>query len=59
METDLTVTLPAFKVPNGTGPLDIRVVVSKNDYILSAEDSGCYYLQPVPSLTPHAEAPHD
>lgn len=54
MSEDIKVTFDAFKVPDGTDPQDIRVVIPKSQYLVVAEDDGCYYLQPVPSLTPHA-----
>ena len=53
---DTTVTFDAFRVPDGTGPADIRIVISKKQYILAAEDESCYYLQPRLALMDHAEA---
>ena len=50
------VTFDAFEVPDGTGPLDIRIVIPKSQYLLVAEDEGCYYIQPVVSFTPHAQS---
>ena len=52
---DTQVTFEAFTVPEGNGPLDIRIVVPKSGYTLVAEDVSCYYLAPVNGLTQHAE----
>lgn len=50
---DLTESFQAFKVPNGTGTYDIRIIVPKSQYLLAAEDSGCYYIMPLEALTSH------
>ena len=55
--SDLAVTFKAITVEDGTGPLDIRVLIPKGRYILVAEDNGYYYLQPVATLSQHVAGP--
>lgn len=58
--TGTTVTFDAFSDTDGsTGPLDLRVIIPKERFLLVAEDSGFYYLQPADALIQHAAAPSE